>query len=46
MTVSYGRHYSEAMLKWGKETLKELDAIETATKSKAERERGSRKLKR
>jgi hypothetical protein len=28
MTVNYGRHYSEAMLRWGKETLKELDAIE------------------
>ena len=28
MTVNYGRHHSEAMLKWGKETLKELDAIE------------------
>lgn len=41
MTVSYGRHYSEAMLKWGKETLKELDAME----SKTERGRGSRKLK-
>jgi DNA-binding PadR family transcriptional regulator len=46
MTVSYGRHYSDAMLKWGKETLKELDAIETATRSKTERGKGSRKLKR
>jgi DNA-binding PadR family transcriptional regulator len=44
MTVSYGRCYSEAMLKWSQETLKELDAIGSVTKSKG-RGRGSRKLK-
>jgi DNA-binding PadR family transcriptional regulator len=28
MTVSYGRHYSEALVKWGRETLRELDGME------------------
>lgn len=35
MTVSYGRHYSEALVRWGTETLKELDAIERQTGKKA-----------
>lgn len=46
MTVSYGRHFSEAMVKWGKETLKELDAMESGTQKKAARRRASEKLKR
>jgi len=29
MTVSYGQHYSEALVKWGRETLRGLDALET-----------------
>ena len=36
MTVNYGRCYSEAMLKWGRETLRELDALE---------DRGNKKTK-
>jgi DNA-binding PadR family transcriptional regulator len=46
MTVSYGRHFSEAMVKWGRETLKELDAVESGTQKKAARRRASEKLKR
>ena len=30
MTVSYGTHYSTALAKWGRETLKQLDVIERA----------------
>ena len=30
MTLSYGTHYSRALVKWGTETLKQLDAIERA----------------
>jgi DNA-binding PadR family transcriptional regulator len=37
MTVSYGRHFSEAMVKWGRETLKELDAIEKEEEKKGRR---------
>jgi len=29
MTLSYGRHYSEALVRWGRETLRELDELET-----------------
>lgn len=32
MTLNYGRHYSGAVLKWCKETLAELDAIEAKGK--------------
>ena len=32
MTLNYGRHYSGAVLKWCKETLAELDAIESKGK--------------
>jgi DNA-binding PadR family transcriptional regulator len=32
MTVSYGQHYSGALVKWGRETLKQLDAIERSAK--------------
>jgi DNA-binding PadR family transcriptional regulator len=47
MTVSYGRHYSEALVKWGKETLKELDAIEgQAGKKAAGKKKRATQLKR
>ena len=32
MTLSYGSHYSEAMVQWGRETLRQLDAIERVEK--------------
>jgi len=32
MTLSYGRHYSAAMMKWCRETLAELDEIESKGK--------------
>lgn len=32
MTLNYGRHYSAAVVKWGKETLAELDKIESKGK--------------
>ena len=28
MTLSYGRHHSQALVMWGRETLKKLDALE------------------
>lgn len=34
MTVSYGRHFSEAMVRWGRETLRELDAMEGVAERK------------
>jgi PadR family transcriptional regulator AphA len=34
MTLSYGQHYSGALVKWGQETLKELDALERARTTK------------
>jgi PadR family transcriptional regulator AphA len=37
MTVSYGKHYSAALVKWGRETLKQLDAIESASGKKVAR---------
>jgi len=37
MTVNYGRCYSEALLKWGRETLKELDALEKRRKKKTKK---------
>jgi PadR family transcriptional regulator AphA len=45
MTVSYGQHYSEALVKWGRETLKQLDATERMAEKKATA-RKSAKLKR
>ncbi|HEY0161934.1 MAG TPA: PadR family transcriptional regulator [Edaphobacter sp.] len=39
MTVDYGRHYSEAMVKWGRKTLKELDAIESRAQEKSARKK-------
>lgn len=41
MTVDYGRHYSTAMLEWGRKTLKELDAIEGADERKTARKRST-----
>lgn len=46
MTVSYGQHYSEALVKWGRETLKELDAMEHAAGKKASRPRRAKQSKR
>lgn len=34
MTLSYGSHYSEAMVQWGRETLRQLSAIEKAEMKK------------
>jgi hypothetical protein len=34
MTVSYGQHHSEALVKWGRETLKQLDAMERLAEKK------------
>ena len=45
MTLSYGHHYSEALVKWGRETLRELDAMEARERrlSRAKRvEKGKR----
>jgi PadR family transcriptional regulator, regulatory protein AphA len=41
MTVSYGTHYSTALAKWGRETLKQLDAIERAGGKKTARSRAT-----
>jgi len=41
MTVNYGRHYSQAMLMWGEETLKELDAIQKEEGMKGRRSKRS-----
>jgi len=46
MTVSYGCHHSDAMVRWGRETLKELDAIERAAGKGSMRLKGSAKAKR
>ena len=43
MTVSYGTHYSTALAKWGKETLKQLDVIEKAGERRALDRRGQPK---
>ncbi len=32
MTLSYGSHYSEAMVQWGQETLRQLDAVKRVEK--------------
>ncbi|WP_130420825.1 PadR family transcriptional regulator [Edaphobacter modestus] len=45
MTVSYGRHYSEALVKWGRETLKELDAIDSGVRKKTSGRKRSTRLK-
>lgn len=45
MTVSYGCHHSEAMLKWCNETLKEMDAIENAEQSRVKWQKESRRSK-
>lgn len=37
MTVSYGQHYSGALVKWGWETLKELDGLERVRATKRTR---------
>jgi DNA-binding PadR family transcriptional regulator len=37
MTLSYGSHYSEAMVQWGRETLKQLDAMESSEKEQGRR---------
>jgi DNA-binding PadR family transcriptional regulator len=34
ITVSYGQHYSGALVKWGRETLKELDGLERVRTAK------------
>lgn len=34
MTLSFGRHRSEALVRWGRETLKKLDELESRKKSK------------
>ncbi len=34
MTVSYGQHYGGALVKWGLETLKELDGLERVSATK------------
>jgi len=39
MTLSFGQHYSEALVKWGNETLRELDVIETRQKRLKKRSR-------
>ena len=41
MTVSYGTHYSTALAKWGRETLKQLDAIEREGTKKATRSKSA-----
>jgi len=46
MTVSYGKHYSAALVKWGRETLKQLDAIESASGKKVARPKRSTQSKR
>ena len=42
MTVSYGRHYSEALMKWGRETLRELDELEMQEANAAKRTRAAK----
>jgi DNA-binding PadR family transcriptional regulator len=42
MTLSFGRHRSEAFVKWGRETLKKLDELKS---SKQERTKSSRSKK-
>jgi DNA-binding PadR family transcriptional regulator len=46
MTLSYGRHHSTAMVAWGRETLRELDAIEKQGRKRSTAKKRSGLMKR